>query len=223
MDAALLLRLRWRLGVRSMEYITHSHRHGMTLFTCEEPFRTLWGEIDAVLTGISDGDICERFEAQGYVAKSISYAVNELLKERFAVAGWTAESPIFADEQYVGGDKGRFRLDFAKGVVSVEVAFNHGEAAAWNLLKPVLASELNHVAKAIQTRAGVIITATETMKAAGGFDSAVGTFEKYVQYLRPLNDVLSVPLVVVGLQAPRGFEIVHVQDGRRKVGAVKRG
>ena len=56
------------------------------------------------------------------------------------------------------------------------------------------------------------------MKAAGGFDSAVGTYEKYVQYLRPLNDILSVPLAIIGLKAPRSFRVVHVQDGNRKIG-----
>jgi len=118
----------------------------------------------------------------------------------------------------LAGDKGRFRLDFAKEAVSIEVAFNHGEAAAWNLLKPVLASELNHVRKAIQTQAGIIITATEGMKSAGGFDSAVGTYEKYVEYLRPLNDILSVPLAIIGLEAPRGFKVVHLLEGGRTVG-----
>jgi hypothetical protein len=33
-----------------------------------------------------------------------------------------------------------WRLDFARESMSVEVSFNHGEALAWNLLKPVLAS-----------------------------------------------------------------------------------
>jgi len=45
----------------------------------------------------------------------------------------------------------------------VEVAFNHGEATAWNLIKPVLASELNHVEKVIPTQAGVFITCTEAL------------------------------------------------------------
>jgi hypothetical protein len=36
----------------------------------------------------------------------------------------------------------------------------------------VLASELNHVEKAIQTRAGILICATYEMKSAGGFDGA---------------------------------------------------
>ncbi len=71
-------------------------------------------------------------------------------------------------------------MDFAKEDISIEVAFKHSEAIAWNLIKPVLASELNHVPKAIQTKVGVIISATKTMKKAGGFDSAVGNYEKFL-------------------------------------------
>lgn len=83
-------------------------------------------------------------------------------------------------------------LDFAKGYISIEVAFNHSGTPAWNLLKPVLASELNHVEKAIQTRIDVIICATKAMKSAGNFDGAIGTYAKYVTHLRPLMKQLSV-------------------------------
>jgi len=173
------------------------------------------------IESISESEIAERFVASSRVSKSLSAVINVLLHERLTSAGWAAESPIFAQAEYLAGDKGRFRLDFAKDVVSIEVAFNHGEAAAWNLLKPVLAGELNHIKKAIDTQAGIIITATEEMKVAGGFDSAVGTYEKYVNYLGPLNNVLTVPLVVIGLKAPQSFRVAHLKDGFRHVGQVE--
>ena len=96
-------------------------------------------------------------------------------------------------------------IGFAKKNISLEVAFNHGEAIAWNLLKPVLASELNHVQKEAQTSLGVVIMATEDMKSAGGFDSAVGTYEKAIRYLKPLQNQLSCPMVLIGLKAPEHF------------------
>lgn len=204
-----------------MRFRTYSHRHGLTLFKHEEPFTTLWKEIEDVIAGVSEDEICREFNLRADGSKSISRVVNDLLKSGFERRGWTSESPIFADDDYVRGDKGRFRLDFAKEPVSVEVAFNHGEAAAWNLLKPVLASELNHVPKAIQTQAAVIITATEALKAAGGFDSAVGTFEKYAKYLKPMNAVLTVPLVLIGLEAPETFRIVHISEGSKKRGVIE--
>lgn len=149
--------------------------------------------------------------------KSISYSINRLLKDRFLQLDWKAESFIFAESEYRNTN---WRLDFAKDEISVEVGFNHGGNVAWNLIKPVLASELNHVKKDVQTSAGVIITATDELRILGGFDNAIGTYEKYVQYLKPLQQILPTPLVVIGLQAPKTFHIEHIQLGSRKVGKV---
>ena len=135
-----------------------------------------------------------------------------LLHDRFEAKGWTPESAIFNDPDYL---QARWRLDFAKKNISIEVAFNHGEAIAWNLMKPVLASELNHVEKEVQTRLGVVIMATETMKAAGGFDSAVGTYEKAIRYLKPLQNQLSCPMILIGLNAPESFRVEHVDSPKR--------
>lgn len=114
-------------------------------------------------------------------------------------------------------------MDFAKKDISIEVGFNHSSVIAWNLTKPVLASELNHVQKAIQTKIGVIITATEELKQKGGFDGAIGTYEKYLDYLPPLNNLLTVPLFIIGLKAPSTFKITQHQFApRKKIGKITR-
>jgi len=149
---------------------------------------------------------------------SLSKAINYLLKERFIALGWTEESKIFQDPSYKANT---WRLDFAKDDISIEVAFNNGGSIAWNLIKPVLASELNHVNKAIQTKIGIIITATEALKRLGGFDGAIGAYEKYVEYLPPLNNVLTVPLVIIGLDAPSTFYVKqHQYAPRKKIGRI---
>ena len=56
--------------------------------------------------------------------------------------------------------------------------------------------------------------ATEEMKRLGGFDGAVGTFEKAVRYLKPLQNQLSCPMVLIGLNAPETFVVEH--EGRPK-------
>ncbi|MBU0536465.1 MAG: hypothetical protein KKE20_05840, partial [Nanoarchaeota archaeon] len=114
-----------------------------------------------------------------------------------------------------------WRLDFAKEDISVEVSFNHGEALAWNLTKPILASELNHVRKAIQTKIGVIILVTDEMKAAGAFDGAVGSYDKAIRYLKPMNNLLTVPLVLIGLLPPDSFRIEKVKEGNTNRGVIK--
>lgn len=200
-----------------MKIRTHSHKHAEAVIPIEAGAE--WAELLDVISSVSDEDLIERFESRARPGKSISESINSLLRERLVAKGWLDEAPIFQDSGY--RDK-RWRLDFAKGLIAVEVAFNHGEAIAWNLLKPVLASEYNHVEKAIQTRVGVIICATEEMKTAGGFDSAVGTFEKFGRYLIPLQNPLTVPLMLVGLEAPTSFRIDHTKVGGKMVGSVAR-
>ena len=78
--------------------------------------------------------------------------------------------------------------------------------------------------KAIQTDLGVIILATEELKEAGGFDGAGGTYEKAIRYLQPLRAQLTVPLVLIGLQAPTSFTMEQTKraDGRGVIGEIVR-
>lgn len=203
-----------------MEFTTYSHRHAQTLFDCEEPYLTLWREVSDSLQGISDNDLVQLYCSKYQGSMSISAAINELIRERLHAKDWAHESAIFADPKYNAKTETRWRLDFAKGEVSIEVAFNHGEASAWNLLKPVLAGELNHVRKAIQTSAGILISATEAMKRAGAFDGAVGTHESFVRYLAPLNNVLTVPILLVGLLPPKTFRVEKYKVGGKNSGRI---
>jgi hypothetical protein len=200
-----------------MKLRLHSHRHADIIIPHES--RADLDELLESLASVSDSDIIERFTTESKSAKSISKAVNSLIHDRLVAQGWRAEAPIFQDANY---DEQRWRLDFAKNAISVEVAFNHGEAIAWNLLKPILASEYNHVRKAIQTRFGIIVCATDAMKEAGGFDSAVGSFEKFVRYLMPFQQILTVPILLIGLEAPESFRIRLAPSNGRQIGDIER-
>lgn len=205
-----------------MEYRVHGFRYGDYLIRHVERYRPYWADVTSALESVTDDMVASEFERHDLGRKkSISPAINRLLKREFVSRGWSAESQIFSEAEYAD-NQSIFRLDFAKDVVSVEVAFNHGNDAPWNLLKPTLASELNHVEKAIQTEIGVIITATDDMRVAGGFDNAVGTYEKYIRFLRPMGMLLTAPLVIIGLEAPKSFHVEHDQDGRRKLGRIVR-
>ena len=203
-----------------MEYIVHSHRYASSILANEPEFYETWQNIIEAIENISEDMLIETYENRFSSNKSLSTTINYLLKQEFIRLGWRQESPIFQDARY--NDKA-WRLDFAKDNVSIEVAFNHGGVIAWNLLKPVLASELNHVTKAIQTRVGVVISATDALRVNGGFDNAVGTFEKYVGHLAPLQNQLSVPIAIIGLQSPRLFHIEHFttpENPNKQIGRV---
>lgn len=194
-----------------MQFVTHSHRFGLAIAN-EEGFISEWNELQEVLASINDDAIIEAHATLTPNNKSISRAINMLIKKGLEGKNWASESAIFNDPDY---QQTKWRLDFAKNLFSVEVAFNHGEATAWNLLKPVLASELNHVSKDAQTQIGVVIMADQSMKESGGFDSAVGTYEKAIRYLTPLQNQLTVPMILIGLKAPETFKVVHTGKPKR--------
>lgn len=192
-----------------MEFEIYSHRNAKSIIDTNEKLNSLWNELRSVIESISDDEIAETFLSSNREAKSISETINKLLDKKLSNLNWNRQSPIFKDPAYAdrGRRKSNWRLDFAKNDFAIEVAFNHANDIAWNLIKPVLSSELNHVAKAIQTSIGIIVTANQNLKESGGFDHAIGTFEKYVEYLKPLNQILTSPLLVVGLDAPKSIYI----------------
>lgn len=63
-----------------------------------------------------------------------------------------------------------------------------------------------------------MISATDELKLSGGFDSAVGSYEKYVEYLKPLRNMLTTPILVIGLKSPDTFKIKHTRlsNGRNQ-------
>ena len=169
-----------------------------------------YSEIENTLKDISDDDLVETFNRRKVERpniKSLSEPINFLIKERLQKLNWNIESGIFKEPPYNTTNSSRWRLDFAKNNISVEVAFNHGEAIAHNIMKPVLASELNHVQKEIQTKMGIIITATNNMKIKGGFDGAVGSFEKSIEYFKPYNMLIPTPIILIGIDEPETFYI----------------
>ncbi len=203
-----------------MRYRLYSFRHAQVVLN-EPQFANEYQELIHTVVGITDDDIIIKHESLGTGRsrrpKSLSVAINQLLDERLRQQNWNAQSRIFQEAGYVGET---WLLDFAKELISVEVAFNHSTVIAWNLIKPVLASELNHVRKAIQTEVGIIICATNSMRAAGGFDGAIGTYEKFLTYLDPLRDILSVPILLIGLEPPESFRISHVTVNRSRLGYI---
>lgn len=199
-----------------MEFDILSHRFGKYIVQ-EEAFVDDYNEIIQAIKDITDDDIIRTHKVKFSKQKSISKSINHLLNKRLKEKEWDDESPIFQHSDYQGR-KSRYRIDFAKpGTISLEVAFNNDGYTAWNLIKPTLASQLNHVKKAIQTKMGVVIMATQDMKQKGGFDSTICTMENTEKYLRIMESQLTVPLVIIGLKAPSTFVVEHEGTPKRAV------
>ena len=164
---------------------------------------------------ISDEDLMKDFEKRlkihknkNTAFKSIAPTINYLLKEKIkGISGWSAEVKIFKESS--SDLKGKaWKLDFAcEDGICVEVALNHGEAIAWNLLKPVLACEPNKIKKHVQGKIGVYVCATDKLKEAGNLDNACGSYEKVLTYLKPMAKHLTTPIIIIGLKKFESFEI----------------
>jgi len=208
-----------------MEYRLKEHRYALKIIENVEEYNEIFEKFCKMLSMLSDNDIIELFEKrkkEGKKDKSISTTINLLISEKMTLMGWEKESPIFKDNRY-NQSSSDFRLDFVyPDIFSVEVAFNHNSATVINLLKPVLASELNHVEKAYQTKFGIVITATKDLKEKGGFDNAIGTFEGYCNQLKVLMNQLTIPIVIIGLEAPKTFKIILEREGNRKIGYIEK-
>ena len=201
-----------------MKYKIKSFRFGQLILENEPEFKILWDELCNTIDSILDSEIIKMHESYPTAPKGLAPALNKLLKKKLTDIGWKPESRIFNDEEY---QNKAWKLDFAKDSISIEVSFNHGEAIAWNLLKPTIASELNHVKKDIKTDIGIIICATKDLKTFGGFDNATGEFEKFERYLDPLRNMLTVPVVIIGLDKPETFSIKHIKESNNYRGIVE--
>jgi hypothetical protein len=214
-----------------MEFVTHDHRFALNIVESNPELKSLWEEILEVIGSISDEELMAEYSA-GKSRMSLSEAINRLIDKRLVEKGWTPQSAIFQGNEY--SDK-RWRLDFSKRIsqpekgitgMAVEVAFNHGEAIAWNLIKPVLAAEINQVETQtnIGSGVGVYICATADLKDKGGFDGAVGEYEKVLRYLNPMFQKLTAPLIILGLESPKTFKIIKTKNPvtKKTSGAVVR-
>lgn len=193
-----------------MNFTAYYHRFSNHIIFNEPSYKEEFSQIQEAIESISDKALIRHFQLDKQnraSAKSLSTAINRLLKENLEAKGWESEVGLFKEPPYNQSNKSRWRLDFAKKHISIEVAFNHQEATAHNIMKPALASELNHVQKQVQTNIGVIIVATQEMKLAGNFDGAIGTYESFMEYFKPYGTLIPTPMVLIGLEAPETFKI----------------
>lgn len=201
-----------------MEFELYSHRYSLEIIDNNPNFKPPFDDFLEVIRGIDENKFRENFKLwldKNKSKKSVSTLLNKYLDEMLPSLGWDRQSKIFKDPHY-SGSRNPWKLDFSyKDIYSMEVAFNNSGSTISNLLKPVLASELNHVEKQFQTKIGIVVTATQEFKEKGGFDSAVGTYEKYIEHLLPLMNQITVPMVIVGLKPFNTFQVLPKQKGIR--------
>ena len=181
-----------------MEFSTHDFRHAREILEN----RDSWSELALAARSISRDDILQMhgaFEGEGKRSPAGGQtAINRLFRERLAPSGWIEEPRLFpANEEALR----KWKIDFIKARIGVEVSFNHAEAVPWTFTRLNIAGESDKVLSEHRIDVGVAFFATETLKRWARMDSAVGTFELAKAWLEMMRPIMPIPILVVGLSA----------------------
>ena len=199
-----------------MKYRVHNHRNSDVIVS-QPHLANEYSELLGVIESITEEEIISNYQERKSkevkkglnttgknTTKSLSRSINDLIRDGLLNCNWNSETAIFYDKKYTTK---KWRLDFTKNKICVEVAFNHREAIPHNILKPVLSTEQNQLKKEFEAELGVVITATKALKKNGNFDNPVGTYEDFIEYFTPYSFFIRNPLIIIGLEALDGFYI----------------
>lgn len=178
-------------------------------------------EVFSILDSITEDEIMEVHKGFLGRTKSISKALSSLIDEKFVHTKWEKSKLIFNDDRQEYRTE-RWTLDYFKNRVSVELAFNHEEGTSWNIIKGILANKSNNIRKNTYIDYTIIITATNDLMRTGGFDTAIGTYEKYIKYLIAFDEIVKYPIILIGLNGLDEFYIKHNNVVNKKIGTIKK-
>jgi restriction endonuclease BglII len=181
-----------------VEFSTYDFRHAREILES----RDSWSELSLAARSISREDILQvhgAFEAEGKRSPAGGQtSINRLFRERLAPSGWVEEPRLFPASQVA---LRKWKMDFIKARIGVEVSFNHAEAVPWTFTRLNIAGESDKVIPEHRVDVGVAFFATETLKRWARMDSAVGTFELAKAWLEMMRPIMPIPILVVGLSA----------------------
>lgn len=180
-----------------MEYQIENFRHAHELLRDLPAWHSLRSVLEAVdadrivATQAALSAVRPRAPRGGQTA--INLLIADLLREE---GGWIPQPRLFLDPELR-----EWRMDFLRDQVGVEISFNHAEAIAWQFTRLNIAGESERVRPEARISAGVVVTATRSLKAWSRMDSAVGTFDSFQAWLREMKPILPIPIMLVGLDA----------------------
>lgn len=203
-----------------MRFEEYSHFNGLEIIKNIPEAYEKYQEIGRMLISITDEEIINKYQEKNPV-KSISIALKQVIEEKMGDLNWESNIPIFDDKE-VNGRGTKWKSDYVYSpYFSMIVSFDHASVITNNLMKITLASEESHMNKNVQTKLGIIITASEDLKINGGFDNVVGEFEKYQVQCRVLQNHLRTPMIIIGLKAPESFKMTHEKVDGRSIGGIQ--
>jgi restriction endonuclease BglII len=162
--------------------------------------KAAWKEFQQVVKALDSSSILD-FHRQLSVSRAPAggqSAINAYFDAKLRELKWTPQPHLFESER---PDLRRWKMDFTKDKIGVEISFNHAEAIPWIFTRLNIAGESDRVQPTSKIEVGVAVFAMESLKKWAKMDGAVGTFELATAWLKEMKPILPIPIFVIGLDA----------------------
>jgi hypothetical protein len=203
-----------------MKFQIYSYRYALEIIQGNESLKNEWDSYKKILESITGKDLMDSFLMSERKSKSISQTLYKVVTKKLKEHGWVNEVNLYNDDFY--RDVKRFTLDFYKNSLAMEFSFGHEATSSWKLIKSVLAAQENTLSKNIQSKVTILLAVTSKMKSAGGFDGSIATYEKFIQYVEPMKDILVEPIIIIGLEPVDEFRMQHKRLADKKIGVINK-
>lgn len=201
-----------------MNFKKYFFNNALNMINQDSSKKVIIDEVFDLIDLVTERELIDYFTIYSSKSKSLSRVIKTILTDKLLANSWIKNQNMFFDDDYIGSK--RFSFDFFKSSVNLEFAFNHESASAWILLKGQM-TESTVLHNQVLSDLSIIITVDKRMKSLGGFDGAIGTYEKYKQYLYPMNELLTKPILIIGLEPASDFFVKHKQILNKKIGVIK--
>jgi hypothetical protein len=203
-----------------MEYDVYFHNNAEMIIRENNYLLHSWNEIKNCLGQINEKDIAFVFNHSKREAKSISETLYYLVSETLIEYGWESNKAIFASTTGDNTDK-QWTIDFEKRGTGLNLSIGHVSNMIKNLVKSAVAIKPNNILKNFNIELCILLTVKKEMKKAGGFDGAVAEYERYISVLKPLESIIDVPLIIIGIDKLKNIVVKHKTLNSKKIGYIE--
>ncbi len=192
-----------------MKHQLLSYKDALEIIHNNEEYSRLFNILILIINNITDEQILKYYDKYSPGAKSISKALNRLIKDELIKHGYRKEVRIYdTNAKKHKGTGGKVDFVNESGEYAIEVAFNNVGSLPGTFQKLRQSTHIHKKHKKnINTKVGIIICASLDLRKYGGFDEAILTYCDSEAFLDVNEHENPYPVVIIGLDRPETFNI----------------
>ncbi len=164
------------------------------------------------LEELEEDAIVSNYEESKFV--SIASVLKKNIINQLVKKNWKQTKYIFKDNKYMNS---RWTNQLSYNGIVMNFCFDHHYSICWNLVRGELDTRPNYIEKNGYSEIQILVTATKKFQKSYGFDPSIGTYEDYVEFMKPLQTILHAPVILIGLNSFNTFKIQKIRiDGKNK-------